>query len=335
MDLPQYNKSAKIGKKGITILSRIVEAELNWILRINHQEDDFGIDAYIDIISGKKQVTGKSIAIQVKSGESYFKYKNQFGWKFYGEMRHLNYYLNHEIPVLLVIVDTNKHKAFWALCDANQTEKHDKRWSITIPNNQPLNIANKNELLKHVSPTIDYVSQLEHFWEINKVLKSAEQLIIIADKDDVLSGNYLPLIEGLNRLEQNKELLLTHKENVEISILGYDSDPRELYEILEVKEWVKNIIDNVEGIAFFLVNDNLAQFLKLILFCNIETKTIDSNETYVNGILRRKVGFNSSDIANVLISLFYNLNSFCKRNNISEKLIKEISGNITNCFSGE
>ena len=93
MNLPQRNKSAKIGRSGISILNSIVEDQLGWLLRWSHQEDDFGIDAFIDLISEKGHVTGKSIALQVKTGQSYFRNHNKFGWKYFGEMRHPNYTL--------------------------------------------------------------------------------------------------------------------------------------------------------------------------------------------------------------------------------------------------
>lgn len=73
MKLPNYNNSSKKGEDGITIIKSIVEKELDWIFRPNHKEHDFGIDAYLDVIAEFGQVTGKTIAAQVKTGESYFK----------------------------------------------------------------------------------------------------------------------------------------------------------------------------------------------------------------------------------------------------------------------
>ena len=46
-------------------------------LSCNHKENDFGIDAFIDVIAEFGQVTGKTIAAQVKTGSSYFKEKNE------------------------------------------------------------------------------------------------------------------------------------------------------------------------------------------------------------------------------------------------------------------
>lgn len=46
---PIINKLTVDGEIGITIIKEIIERDLNWIFRQNHLEDDFGIDAYIDI----------------------------------------------------------------------------------------------------------------------------------------------------------------------------------------------------------------------------------------------------------------------------------------------
>src|SRR5687768_8647177 len=102
MQLPKYNNSAKKGEDGQTIVRTIVETELNWIFRRNPLETDFGIDSYFDILNEQMEVTGKSIAVQLKSGASYFKKSNSEGWVYRGEIRHLNYYLNHGTPVLIV-----------------------------------------------------------------------------------------------------------------------------------------------------------------------------------------------------------------------------------------
>jgi len=334
MESPKQNRANKIGRKGVAILNSIIEVRLDWIFRINHQENDFGIDAFIDIISEDGQLTGKSIALQIKSGQSYFRKKTDFGWKYNGENRHLNYYLNHDIPVILLIIDVDSEKAFWALCDAQQTEKIDGGWSITIPFSNELTANSKKELEEYISPTIDYVSQLEEYWETNKMLKSFGRITFLAGKDDIDNANYIPLVEVLQRITNNKELLYKHKESIEVGIHGYDDDPRELYEINKVRNWVINILDNVGGLSFFLAKGEFAQFLKLLLFCQIDFNVIEGSEYYDSGILRRKVEYESKDMVAVMNRLFYDLNTFCEQNGIPDSIIEDISTNIVDCFTG-
>jgi len=98
---------------GVTFVKHATEAEFGWIFRKNPQEYDFGIDGYIDLITESGEVTGKSIAVQIKCGASYFKEKTKHGWNYRGELRHINYFMNLPCPVLLILVDPEKAKIWW------------------------------------------------------------------------------------------------------------------------------------------------------------------------------------------------------------------------------
>ena len=111
MDYPQYIQSNRTARLGLNILTDVVERELGWIVRPNHQENDWGIDVYFDVVSDGF-VTGKSIAVQLKSGNSYLREMDRDFWCFTGERKHLNYYLNHDIPVLVVLVDVDHEIAY-------------------------------------------------------------------------------------------------------------------------------------------------------------------------------------------------------------------------------
>lgn len=335
MDLPKQNIANRIGRNGVTVFTEIVENKLGWLFRLNHLEDDFGIDGYIDIITSEGGLTGKSIAVQIKAGNSYFKHRTESGWKYYGEFRHLNYYLNHDIPVIIVIVDVDLKKAFWTLCDPNQTERTPSGWSIIIPFNKELGINSKPELEKNISPVIDYVSQLEDYWEQNKLLMSAGGIIFVVDKNDIITGNFQPILSAIERLTSNRELLFQHREKVDISVYGYDADPRELFEIKEVKNWVRQIFKSVNGLSFFLRNGEYAQFLKLIFFCQIEYNILE-NEDYTDfrGMKRKKVSYESAELLKVINQLFSDLNDFCETFDIDRKVNEEITNNIMNCLTG-
>lgn len=334
MDLPKSNKSNKIGRKGVAILTSIVEDQLDWLLRINHQEDDYGIDAYIDIITEEGYLTGKSIAVQIKSGQSYFNQKTEYGWKYSGENKHLNYYLNHEIPVILVIIDTDSGKAYWEIFDADQTEKSSKGWSIVIPFYQELNKDSKHELSKYISPTIDYVSQLEEQWRINEFLKEFKYVLLIVGKKEIQNIDYQPLISTLSYITSNRDLMYKYRGKIEIAIHGYDFDKRQLYEIAEVKKWVINILDKVSGLSFFLVNNLDSKFLKLYLYSQVEFNVIKGSERVVNGFVQRELEYDSKEAVKVIYKVIDDLNTFCDYFKVPIEINKEISDNITNCFSG-
>lgn len=335
MNFPKYNQSNKTGRTGATILTKLIESELGWIVRLNHQEDDFGIDAFIDITSEEGFVTGKSIAAQIKSGDSYFREENEFAWKFIGEMRHLNYYLNHDIPVIVILVDVLSEVAYWEICTPENTSRQGDKWVMSILKNQQINKEAKNRLRQFVPSTVDYVSQLENYGDGNKMLTESGRITLVVGREDVNNMNYEPLKLFMQRVCSNKQLLFHLKEGVEIAIHGYDNDPRELNQIEEVKQWIQKSIFEVPGLSYFLINDENAQFLKLFMFSMVSITYIQDSDHFNNGILRRKVEFDSKELAKVFNILFTDLNDFTTFFSIEQKINDNITGNIAFCLTGE
>ncbi len=334
MELPTDSFASELGEKGITILKKFFQDKFNWIFRPNHREHDFGIDAYIDIKTELRQLTGKTIAAQVKTGQSYFKETNDFGWIYRGEMSHLNYYLNHDIPVIIILVDEGKKKSFWCYCDPQKTQKAGSSWKITIPFHQELSSSSKNELLKYVSPLRDYVSQLDHFWAMNNKLKQTERLIFAIDKEQIIKKSYVEIIAGLNRIQVNPDLIKSLKEKVEISIDGYDRDPRELYEIQEVTNWAKMLFANTSGLSYFLTKDKHSQFFKVLIFCYMMNRNAPKKYYKENNTLRVNIELDLTD--RTFFDLAFNdLNDFTEKHNLSEEINKEISRNIGNAILGK
>lgn len=329
MELPKYNKSNNTGRNGLNLLTKIIEDELGWIVRPTHQEDDFGIDAYIDVIIDG-QVTGKSIAIQIKAGKSYLKELTPDLWNFVGERKHLNYYFNQDISVLIIIVDLNKEVAYWEACEIENILLAGESWSMPVPKKQQINFNQKDKLLKYTSKTVDYVSQLEQYWNKNKTLSEFDKICIFVGKEDIEQMNYQPLINLINRICSNKLLLSRHKTNIEIGIHGYDSDERELYQIAEVKKWIANVFGNVSGLTYFLVNDENAQFLKLfvlsIIRFQISNKSQKSNKFFVE--------YESKELKKVFDILFSDLNSFTEAFEIEQEVNEQISSAIARCITG-
>ena len=334
MKLPNYNPKSEIGENGITIVKRIVENEFHWIFRKNHQEHDFGIDAFIDVVLDKGQLTGKSIALQIKTGASYFEEKSSSGWIYRDSIEHLNYYLNHDIPVLILLVDEIEEKIYWNVCDATKTEKAGNNWKIVISFSQQLLKNSKEQIQQYISPVKDYASQLEHFWATNKMLMKLGRLVFNIDKEDIVSKNYQGLIEGLERLQVNPELIVALRGKVDIWIDGYDNDSRELYEIIEVKNWANDIFSTILGLAYFLVTDTGGQFLRLMQYIKSSYKIIEDNVDTGIGGMKRYVEIDLTTGVNFSNELFHDLNIFCEKHAISMDINKEITISLVEYLTG-
>lgn len=195
-NFPKYNKSTQIGDIGVTMVEYIILNKLGWKFRKNHLEDDFGIDGYIDLITETNYITGKSIAVQIKCGSSFFSDETSIGWHFNGSKKHLNYYLNNQLPIVIILVNPDTQKIYWALFKLEETTKSGENWKIMIPSNQELNVRCKPQLEKIAGVVIDYTPQLEYYWEVNNLLENSGYIMLSIDKMD---------IENLNT-----ELLLIH-----------------------------------------------------------------------------------------------------------------------------
>jgi hypothetical protein len=107
MTLPKYQKSNATSKSGVNHVRSIVESN-NSIFHEIHQENDIGIDAYIELIDGEYP-TCKMIAVQIKSGESFFINERC-------EIpidNHRSYWENHQLPVYGIVYIPSLATAFW------------------------------------------------------------------------------------------------------------------------------------------------------------------------------------------------------------------------------
>jgi Domain of unknown function (DUF4365) len=99
----------RIGVHGVATL--IIDA-LGWKFREQH-ESDWDIDAIVEVAVDDVP-TGRLIALQIKSGQSYFdEVSPSADWVLRGPKRHLSYWLEHQLPVLVVLFDPRTQSAYW------------------------------------------------------------------------------------------------------------------------------------------------------------------------------------------------------------------------------
>jgi hypothetical protein len=79
---------------------------------------DVGIDGNLEFVSPEGFATSRIVAVQIKSGPSYFASPLDSGWKFYPEEKHRTYWESFPLPVLLILHDPSGGVSYWA--DARQ-----------------------------------------------------------------------------------------------------------------------------------------------------------------------------------------------------------------------
>lgn len=96
---------------GVDAVRSIFVRDLGWVFR-DQPVDDYGIDAYVEIAD--EQITGRLLAMQIKSGPSWFRgRRTRGGWRFYPKTRHVAYWLDHSLPVIIVLYDPLSDRAYW------------------------------------------------------------------------------------------------------------------------------------------------------------------------------------------------------------------------------
>lgn len=115
---------------------------------------DYGIDA---IVEPKTDVyaSGQLIGLQIKSGDSYLKESSEKAFVFRGEMKHYHYWLNHCLPVLIILVDINTRTCYWQRVEKHLITLTEKSWKIEIPKINILS-SSKSDILKILEAQSEY-----------------------------------------------------------------------------------------------------------------------------------------------------------------------------------
>ena len=73
---------------------------------------DFGVDAQAEM-KREGRPTGRLVGLQIKSGPSYFDEPYEDGWIFRPKKKHVRYWLNHSLPVYVLLVKLDTMTVYW------------------------------------------------------------------------------------------------------------------------------------------------------------------------------------------------------------------------------
>lgn len=130
---------------GVHAVGLDVEKTLKWIFR-EHPTSDHGIDAHVEIVDERRDATGRLIALQIKSGKSYFEEKVADGYVFRGDKSHLSYWMRHSLPVIVVLHDPNLEVSYWQVVNQHTVEMTEKGWKMIVPASQLLDASARQKL---------------------------------------------------------------------------------------------------------------------------------------------------------------------------------------------
>ncbi|RKT86347.1 Protein of unknown function C-terminus [Saccharopolyspora antimicrobica] len=132
-----------IGRAGVYGVGLIVSNVLQWKFREQH-ESDCGIDAILEVAMHDRP-TGQLLAIQIKSGASYFREPTPSGsgWVFRESRRPrlLDYWLSFDIPVLVVLYDSARQIAYWQQVTSTTATRTHTGFKLIVPRDHRLDAS--------------------------------------------------------------------------------------------------------------------------------------------------------------------------------------------------
>lgn len=139
--------NSDLAREGVASAERAFRRHLHWAFR-DQPIDDYGIDAHIE--PKRNGVPGgRLIAAQIKSGSSYFRIEVPGGWHYpSSSMRHLRYWLNFVLPVIIILYDPSTGICYWQHVASEHITYTDSGWRLWVPSGQTLSADAAAPLLK-------------------------------------------------------------------------------------------------------------------------------------------------------------------------------------------
>jgi uncharacterized protein DUF4365 len=104
---------------------------IEWLPR-EQFESDQGIDVLIEQAPDEIG-NGRLLAVQVKSGESWFRRTEGDGWVFRFNRKKARLWLGHALPVVVVLVDVSERKAYWQQVSESTATSTGKNYKVIVP----------------------------------------------------------------------------------------------------------------------------------------------------------------------------------------------------------
>ncbi|MEU5934543.1 DUF4365 domain-containing protein [Micromonospora sp. NPDC047187] len=125
-------------RRGVNLVES-TSLQLGWFFRPQETSDQ-GIDAHVEKAIGDVG-TGRLLAIQIKSGRSYFKEPTDDGWVFRFDAKKAKLWLGHALPVLVVLVDVEGEVAYWQHISTRTVVSTGKGFKVVVPREQTMGEA--------------------------------------------------------------------------------------------------------------------------------------------------------------------------------------------------
>jgi hypothetical protein len=133
-------------RRAVEAVRSLMLDELGWYPR-EPSDPDYGIDVYVECADDGVP-NGRMFGVQVKGGPSFFREQVNDGVVFRGKQRHLDYWMNHSLPVIVVLYDPDTRTAIWQTVSSDTVTDTGQDWKLVVPRSQPLDASCAEQLVQ-------------------------------------------------------------------------------------------------------------------------------------------------------------------------------------------
>lgn len=207
---------------------------------------DYGIDAIIET-KNDNYLSGKLIAVQIKSGESYFKEQKEECVVYRGDIKHYYYWLNHSLPVIIVLYSPTTGECIWECVNKQTASRCQSGWKINIPCKQTVEDS-KNKLYDLANKQSEFTSR----W--TSLVLAKEWMLYINEYGSLI----LEVEEWINKssgrgrfilkseCEDETEKVLFEREILGLGVRSYDLVIKELFPWANIEIDIDFYQDNMD-----------------------------------------------------------------------------------------
>ena len=160
--MASQTETERTNRRAITLVQSEVLDGPSYIFR-EQETSDFGIDAHVELVKGD-EASGELIALQIKGGRHAFRHPAANGWHYPVTKKHARYWLNHSLPVVLVLADLDSRQCYWQVIDSDTLVPTGKNFKVFVPQENLVTTAAPEwrELTRR------YLDSTESLYEINR-----------------------------------------------------------------------------------------------------------------------------------------------------------------------
>jgi tetratricopeptide (TPR) repeat protein len=215
-------------RSGIGLCQLRVPSVLGWAFR-EQTTSDFGVDAHVEI-KREGRPTGRLLGAQVKTGPHWFREPYEEGWIFRPKKRHIAYWLDHSLPMNILLVDLNAEEIYWQELSERTFEQGPRGGILVrIPKEQTLVTA--REPWEVASDKFAATAGADYFDNLERLSPSTARLVqqIAVDLPNdaailaahLARGRSAPELTALTLLANDAAWLAAHGAAGYVAIAGF------------------------------------------------------------------------------------------------------------------